>query len=150
MTKRRVFIGLLILIVLMQLIKVDRSNPPLQMHKDFITLTQAPKQINLLLKKSCYDCHSNETHYPWYFSVAPISWWAKDHVNDGRRHLNFSTWADYPSEKKEHKLDECYTEIAEGEMPLTSYTLAHPKAVLSHEQKTMLMEWLKRIEIDKK
>ncbi|MBC7451153.1 MAG: heme-binding domain-containing protein [Cytophagales bacterium] len=147
MTKRRIFIGILIIIVLIQLIKVDKSNPPIVLQKDFVTMTHPPKDIAHILKNSCYDCHSSETRYPWYFSVAPVSWWAKDHVNDGRKHLDFSNWGDYSLEKKLHKLDECYSEIAEDEMPLNSYTAVHSSAALSPEQKTALMDWIKNLDV---
>lgn len=143
--KKKIVISLLILLVLIQLVRVDRTNPVVDSQQDFITLTKPPVEIVSLLKTACYDCHSNETNYPWYFSVAPISWWAKDHVNDGRKHLNYSIWGTYKKERQAHKLEEMYSEVEEGEMPLSSYTLVHSDAKLTPEQKTALVNWLKTV-----
>ncbi|WP_299254090.1 heme-binding domain-containing protein [uncultured Cytophaga sp.] len=141
--KKKIIIGLVILLVGIQLIRVDKTNPPIDSNKDFVSLVKPPVEIGSLLKTACYDCHSNETSYPWYFDVAPISWWAKDHVNDGRKHLNFSIWGDYKEERKAHKLDEMLGEVNEGEMPLSSYTLVHTEAKLTLEQKEALVAWLR-------
>lgn len=143
--KKKIIIGLIVVVVLIQFIRIDKTNPPAEPQQDFIVITQPPAEIVFLLKESCYDCHSNETNYPWYFNVAPISWWAKDHVNDGRKHLNYSTWGTYKKERKEHKLDEMYSEVEEGEMPLTSYTLMHGAAKLTPGQKTALLDWLRTV-----
>ena len=143
--KKKIIIGLVVIIVLIQFIRVDKTNPPVDAQQDFITITKPPIEIVSLLKTACYDCHSNETNYPWYFNVAPISWWAKDHVNDGRKHLNYSIWSTYKPERQAHKLDEMFGEVEEGEMPLSSYTLVHGEAKLTAEQKTALVDWLKTV-----
>ncbi|MGN6646969.1 MAG: heme-binding domain-containing protein [Cytophaga sp.] len=143
--KKKILIGLLVLLVLIQIIRVDKTNPPVDVNNDFITVTKAPVEIAAVLKTACYDCHSNETKYPWYFNVAPISWWAKDHVNDGRKHLNYSIWNTYNKERQNHKLEEMYSEVEEGEMPLSSYTIVHGDAKLTAEQKKALTEWLKTV-----
>ncbi len=98
-------------------------------------------EIKTILKASCYDCHSNESAYPWYTNIAPFSWLVKNHINEGRQHLNFSEWGTYSIEKSDHKLEECIDEVEEGEMPLSSYTLMHKEAELSKEQKEALMHW---------
>ena len=143
--KKKIIIGLLAFLVLIQFIRVDKTNPPVEPQNDFITITQAPAEVVSLLKTACYDCHSNETTYPWYFNVAPISWWAKDHVNDGRKHLNYSIWGTYKKERQIHKLEEMYSEVEEGEMPLSSYTIMHGNAKLTPEQTKALTEWLKTL-----
>jgi len=143
--KKKIIIGLVVVLVLIQFIRVDKTNPPIDASKDFVTLVKAPVEMVSLLKKACYDCHSNETTYPWYFNVAPISWWAKDHVNDGRKHLNFSIWGDYKEERKAHKLEEMLGEIDENEMPLSSYTLMHEESKLTSDEKTALVNWLRTI-----
>ena len=93
--KKKIIIAVLIIIVLIQFIHVGKTNPPVDLKQDFITLTKPPVEITTLLKIACYDCHSNETTYPLYFDIAPISWWAKDHVNDGRKHLNYCILGNY-------------------------------------------------------
>ena len=141
LTLKNTVYALLILLLVMQLFRIDKTNPPADFSKDFITLTQPPPEIAGMLKTSCYDCHSNATTYPWYTNVAPISWWIKHHINDGRKHLNFSIWGSYTSRKADHKLEECVEMTEEGEMPMTSYTLLHGKAKLSKEQQAALVSW---------
>lgn len=145
--KKKIVIGLLVLLVAIQLIRVDKTNPPVDVKQDFITITKPPVEIAALLKTACYDCHSNETKYPWYFDVAPVSWWAKGHVNDGRKHLNFSVWGTYKTERQVHKLDEMYGEVEETEMPLSSYALVHAEAKLTPEQKTAMVNWLRTLDV---
>jgi hypothetical protein len=121
-----------------QFIRVDKTNPVSVPEKDFINVTQPSKEVADLLKTSCYDCHSNETKYPWYFNVAPVSWWLKNHINEGREELNFSLWTDFDAKRKDKKLEESVELINEGEMPMFSYTLAHQEAKLSAtKQKTL-------------
>lgn len=134
-------LALLVLLVLAQFFRINKENPPLQADKDFLTLQKAPEAILSILKTSCYDCHSNQTLYPWYTNVAPLSWWIKHHINEGREHLNFSEWGFYSAEKADHKLEECVEMIQEGEMPMSSYTLIHKEAQLSEEQRLMLVNW---------
>ncbi|WP_018344279.1 heme-binding domain-containing protein [Cytophaga aurantiaca] len=145
--KKKILIGLLVLLVVIQFIRVDKTNPPVDVTQDFITITKPPVEIVSLLKTACYDCHSNETNYPWYFNVAPFSWWAKDHVNDGRKHLNYSIWATYNKERQTHKLDEMYGEVEEDQMPLSSYELMHNEAELTTEQRITLVNWLRTLDV---
>lgn len=139
--KKKIALGVLILLVLVQFIPVDTSNPAIDKQKDFITVTKAPEEVALLLKTSCYDCHSNETAYPWYFKVAPVSWWLKHHINEGREELNFSTWADFSTKRKDKKLKESIKMVQEGEMPMGSYTLVHKEAVINEAQQKTLVDW---------
>jgi len=145
MTIKKVLIGIAVLFLLIQFIRVDKINPPVDPTKDFIVMTNAPKEVVEILKQSCYDCHSNETVYPWYFHIAPVSWWAKDHVNDGRKHLNFSVWGDFKEQRKVKKIDECYMEVEEDQMPLSSYTIIHGSAKLTMEQKATLVSWFQSL-----
>jgi len=139
---KKILSGVIILLVLIQFVRIDKTNPKIIPENDFINITNPSEDIAMVLKNSCYDCHSNESTYPWYTNIAPISWWIKHHINEGRRHINFSEWGDYPLDKLNHKLEECYEEIEEGKMPMTSYTIAHPDAKMTTEQKNKLKEWL--------
>lgn len=144
------FLGAVLLII--QLIRIDKTNPPLNTATDISTVAQAPTEITSLLRSSCYDCHSNEVKYPWYTNVAPISWWIKDHINEAREELNFSEWGSYKTKRIDKKLKECSEMIEEGEMPLSSYTLIHGDAKLSKEQQAQLIAWfnsLRTFESDK-
>lgn len=140
MVKKIIYI-LIVLLILMQLFRIDKTNDVVNSSNDFITINNPPKEIAQLLKSSCYDCHSNLTKYPWYSNVAPISWWIKDHINEGREELNFSEWSTFSEKRKKHKLEECVEMIEEGEMPLKSYTLIHRNANLNSEDASLLIEW---------
>ncbi len=101
---------------------------------------KAPKNIEAILKRSCYDCHSNHTNFPWYSNIAPVSWFTKHHVEEGREHMNFSTWAKYDDEKKLKYLDKIPKAI-KSKMPLPSYLLIHKEAKLSEADKEALTTW---------
>ncbi len=119
-----------------QYIEVERTNPPV---KDDI---EAPLQIKNILKNACYDCHSNETKWPWYSKVAPVSWLIIDDVNEGRKHLNFSEWENLYSRKKDDLKKSIWKELAENEMPPGKYIYLHPGASLEMTQKNVLKRWL--------
>lgn len=140
---KKIAIGFMFLLVIIQFFRIDKTNPKIVAENDFIFQTNPPEHIQTILKTSCYDCHSNESTYPWYTNVAPISWWIKHHINEAREELNFSTWASYPLKKQKHKLEEVYEEVEEGEMPLPSYLIVHSEAKLTTEQKNELVAWFK-------
>ena len=106
--------------------------------------TQPSDEVKMLLKSSCYDCHSNDTEYPWYSNIAPVSYWLAEHIEHGKEELNFSDWENYSAKKKDHKLEELVEEVEEGEMPLNSYTWAHKEAQLTPEQREALIAWAKK------
>lgn len=139
--KKILFVILLILVAI-QFITIDKTNPPVDDSKDFITLTNPPNDLGTVIKSACYDCHSHHTKYPWYSNVAPASWLIKEHINNGRNHLNFSVWTDYKEDKKNHKIEECIDMIKSGEMPMEGYVFFHEEAEINHEQKMQLINWL--------
>ncbi|WP_222537005.1 heme-binding domain-containing protein [Pedobacter polysacchareus] len=102
-------------------------------------------EIGVILRRSCYDCHSNTTAYPWYSNIQPFAWWLQSHVNEGKHELNFDEFNNYDVKKKKHKLDEVIETIEKDEMPLTSYTLIHRGAVLSPKDKDKLITWAKEL-----
>lgn len=101
------------------------------------------KEVAVVLKTSCYDCHSTQTIYPWYSHVAPVSWLVKHDIEEGREELNFSEWKNYTKRKTLKKLDEIGEVLEEGEMPLPIYTIMHRNAKLSQEQKNLIIQWAK-------
>jgi hypothetical protein len=131
------------ILIVLQFFQIDRNDPETDPSKDFLAIAQPPAEIEQMIRVSCYDCHSFETAYPWYTYINPVGWWVKNHIHEGREHLNFSEWANYSGEKRAHKLEECYEEVGEGEMPLSSYTLAHGSARLSQDQRDKLVSWFK-------
>ena len=143
--KKRILLGLVILFLGMQLFRIDMDNPVVNYEQDFISMMNPPSEVESILKTSCYDCHSNETNYPWYSNVAPVSWWVEHHIEEGREELNFSEWGTYDAERKDHKLEECAEEVEEGEMPLQPYTITHGNAKLSEEQRELMEEWFNTV-----
>lgn len=142
--KSKIILGLIIFLILSQLIRIDKTNPPLVQNLDYIEITKPSPEISMLLKNACYDCHSNETVYPWYTNVAPISWWIKNHIKGARSKLNFSTWGSYKENKKGHLVDECHDFVEKKWMPIKSYTLMHGNAKLSETQRKALLDWFKK------
>lgn len=134
-------IALLIFIV-MQFFRIDKANPVLTPDTDYLNMTKPPAEIAAMIKSACYDCHSNESKYPWYAEVAPISWIIKSHISEGRGKMNFSEWGNYQPGRRGHKTDECREMVEKSEMPLTSYKLLHPEARLTKLQKDSLVAWL--------
>jgi len=133
-------LGLLALIavfVALQLVPVERTNPPVGSDVD------APEEVEAILRRSCYDCHSHETRWPWYSYVAPVSWFVVNHVNDGRGDLNFSEWPTFDFEAQDLALSDVREQITKGEMPLPSYLILHPNARLSEDDKAALLDWAK-------
>lgn len=136
---------LFIVFVIIQVFRIDKSNAPLDKSKDILVITQASPEISGILRTSCYDCHSNESVYPWYTNIAPFSWWIKHHMNEGKEELNFSEWGDYKERRKDHKLKESIEMVEEEEMPLGSYTWIHGEAELTKEQQKKLVEWFRSL-----
>lgn len=109
--------------------------------RQITAIQQVPEEVQQILKVSCYDCHSNTTHYPWYNNIQPVAWKLHDHIVEGKKELNFSIFATYPSYRRYKKFKEIQKQIKEDEMPLFSYTLPHRDAVLSDGQKLTLINW---------
>ena len=128
-------IALLGLLVAAQFVPVDRSHPPVVEEID------APVQVRAALERACYDCHSNETVWPAYSYVAPISWLVARDVHEGREHINYSEWNRYSDEERLELMEETWEEIAEGEMPMGPYLVLHPEAKLSTEERAALRAW---------
>lgn len=135
-----------IILILIQFFPIDKINPPIDATQDFIQTTSPPTEVANLLKTACYDCHSHTTKYPWYTNIQPLAWWIKGHVDNGTKHLNYSTWTTYSAKKKAHKIEEM-VEVVEGkEMPMLSYMVAHNDAWISAEQRKVLVDWFKTLE----
>lgn len=100
-----------------------------------------PLEVQNIFNKSCNDCHSNNTRYPWYALVQPVGWFLDDHINEGKEEINFDEFAQYSPRRQYRKFYEIKKQIEEAEMPLTSYLLLHPSAKLSEEQKQTLIGW---------
>ncbi|MBC9929087.1 heme-binding domain-containing protein [Chitinophaga qingshengii] len=109
---------------------------------DISQVVSLPDSIHTLLQQACYDCHSNYTHYPWYAQIQPVGWWLANHVNEGKKELNFHEFGKYPSKRQLHKLKEMKEQIVKGEMPLSSYTLVHKEAIWTPAQQQAVINWI--------
>lgn len=132
---KRLLIGLAAVLILIQLIPVNRTNPPVTAE------IAAPAEVMSVFQRSCYDCHSNETNWRWYSYVAPVSWLTAYDVKEGRGHLNFSEWGSLDGKKQRHKTEEIWDEISKGNMPMKIYVLAHPDVKLSEAEKEAIHQW---------
>lgn len=135
---------LLLVLIAMQFYRPEKNMAQGNHTAIFITETNPPEDVKLILKSTCYDCHSNNTSYPWYNNIAPVSYWLADHVKQGKDELNFSVWGSYSAKKKDHKLEEVVEVIEEGEMPLKEYTWTHTEAKLTDAQKQAVIKWAKQ------
>lgn len=134
-------IVIIALIVLIQLYRPERFTTA-EVTGDHITKKlNVPSNVETILKRSCYDCHSNQTTWPWYSAVAPISWFVISDVTRGRAKMNFSEWGKYSQNKQSIKLDKICDQITDGNMPLKQYLYIHKNAVLSQQDKDILCNW---------
>ncbi len=134
-------LALAALFVVIQFVGPDTTNPPVDAARTIQANTQITPEVAAIIVRACGDCHSHQTRWPWYSHVGPISWFLADHVNDGRKHLNFSEWATYNPKRMSKKLEEMRDEIEKGGMPLKSYLLLHPEARLSQDDIQQLGAW---------
>jgi hypothetical protein len=132
---KKIIIAVVIIIVGIQFIPVDRSNPPVTEE------INAPANVLSILKTSCYDCHSNETTWPWYSYVAPVSFLVAGDVEEARKHLNFTEWDKYDESKQSKKLEHIADAVEEGSMPLPKYILMHKEAELDQSKIKIIKDW---------
>jgi hypothetical protein len=144
-TKYKVLIALLVILVGMQFFGPKKNISAQTPETDFIKSIKPSQEMANLINVSCYDCHSNNTKYPWYNNISPISYWMSSHVNEAKEHLNFSEWGLYPKDKKVKLLEEIREEVQSREMPLNSYTILHSNAKLSDDQIFEVLEWIDKL-----
>ena len=145
---KKIIIALLVAFVIIQFFRIDTSNPPVNKGMDFLTIKNTPLELAKAIRTSCYDCHSNESVYPWYSNIQPVAWWLQDHIEEGRKELNFSTFSTYEPKRQAHKLEEAAEQIEKGDMPLESYVLGHPEAKLTAEQQKNLIQYFRQMAMD--
>lgn len=136
----------LVVFVGIQFIPTERNQSDFVPKTDFLLVHNTPENIGNLLMESCYDCHSNNTKYPWYNRVQPVAWFLEDHIIEGKKELNFSEWDTYSDRRKNSKLNSIISQITDGEMPLFSYTLLHREAVYSESEKKLVIKYMKQIQ----
>ena len=134
-------VALFLVAAVAQLFRPVKFNPPIVAHNSIESHLQIDSPVADILGRACADCHSNQTKWPWYSEVAPVSWFVIDHVNEGRREVNFSTWGDYTEHRAEETLGAISKSVENGSMPLSSYTALHPEAQLTPDERKLLVEW---------
>ena len=133
---------LLVIFVIAQFIRPEKITSAPDLSKDISTAVAVPENVSAILRESCYDCHSNETRYPWYFEIQPVGWWLDDHMKDAKRQMNFSEFAGTSLRRQYHKLEEITEQINQDDMPLPPYLIVHRHAALTQKQKDLLNAWV--------
>jgi len=144
-SKRALKIGVIVVFVGfvgIQFIPSKRNLSDTVSENDFVRTFKPPDQIQKLLKTSCYDCHSNNTRYPWYNKLQPAAWFMEGHIKEGKEELNFSEFGGYSKRRQRSKLKSIISQTKSGEMPIPSYTYVHWDAILSEQEKKMLEDWI--------
>lgn len=139
-------IGLVVLLLFAQFLHPASNHGEMDGPKDITVAVAVPPEVLSVLKKSCYDCHSDYTTYLCYDNITPINYWVDHHISEGKRELNFSTFADYTAKRQAKKLDEIAEQVEKGDMPLGSYTLMHQETKLSEAQRKLIIDWAKAAE----
>lgn len=145
--KRLKIIGLVLLVVLvgLQFFPTGTNHSTTIPSTDFVKTYKAPEDIAQTLQTSCYNCHSNNTDYPWYSRVQPAGWLLENHINKGKEELNLSEFGSYSDRRQQSKLNSMINQIEDGKMPLAAYTFMHRDARLSKEKKKTLLDYLRTL-----
>ena len=138
---KKIILALLVIFIAIQFIQPARNQNGQAMPTDIEKIVVVPANVSGILKTSCYDCHSNNTHYPWYSFIQPGAWLMASHIKNGKAMLNFSQFGEFSNRKQQSKLQGMINQVKDGEMPISSYTLIHRNAVLTAAQKTILINW---------
>lgn len=127
--------------IIIQFIRPDFTNPPINQAETLEAATQVPDNVQKILNRSCKDCHSNETKYPWYSNIQPSAWFLSDHIQEGRKELNLSVWKTYEPRRQRRKLGEICEQVQSKEMPLPSYLWIHWDTKMSESDIKTLCDW---------
>ena len=143
---KTIIVALVSLLVVIQFFRPARNTQKELLDTDITRFTIVPENVAKILRNSCFDCHSNNTNYPWYINLQPAAWFMDNHIRKGKHHLNFSEFGNYPAKKQFRKIQEIKQEVEEGEMPLSSYTLIHWDAKLGPAEKQLIINWADNLE----
>ena len=138
---RWILAAVVVLLLVIQVLRPSKMNPPIDAKGDITASVEVPSHVVAIFGRACNDCHSNDTVWPWYSNIAPISWLITHDVNEGRREMNFSEWSAYDAEKTGKLRKKMCEEVSEGEMPGFVYTLMHPKAKLTNAEVQEVCRW---------
>lgn len=141
---KKIALVLVIVFVAIQFIQPAHNKSGQVLPTDFIKLYVVPNDVQNILQNACYDCHSNNTNYPWYSNIQPIAWLMKSHIDSGKVKLNFSEFGSYSSRRQISKLKGIANQIKDDEMPISSYKAMHTKANLTKEEKSLIIQWMNK------
>ncbi|WP_282121669.1 heme-binding domain-containing protein [Algibacter mikhailovii] len=144
---KKVLFGVLIVFGIAQFFSPDKNQGQMASIKAFLEETNPPEDVRLILQKTCYDCHSDVTEYPWYNHITPINYWLAGHVKDGKKHFNMSNWSGNSIKRKDHKFEELIEMVEDKTMPLNSYTWTHSEAKLTDDQIKSVIDWANLVRI---
>ena len=144
---KKILLLLLVVFVIAQFFGPDKNEGDLTSINAFVNETKPSPEVAAVLKETCYDCHSSHTRYPWYNNITPVNYWLADHIDHGKKHLDFSKWSEDSFKKKDHKLDELIEMVEAKEMPLNSYTWTHSEANLTDAQIQSVIDWAKQVRL---
>lgn len=145
---KKVALGLLAVLVIIQFFRPAKNvSDELITANDISKVYAIPDNVHQVLVSKCYDCHSNNTHYPWYYNIQPVAWWMAAHVDEGKEELNFSEFKTYSEKRANHKIEELSEAVNEGWMPLDSYLWIHHEAKISDEDRVAINAWIKTLPI---
>ncbi len=139
---KKVLLALLVVFLLIQLVQPARNESGQIMPNDISKTVAVPSDIQGILKKACYDCHSNNTVYPWYAHLQPMHWFMNNHIQSGKAELNFNEFGSYTPRRQQSKLRSIENSLENGSMPLSSYVLIHRNAILTETEKSLLLNWV--------
>jgi hypothetical protein len=143
-TLKWIAIGLLTLLLAAQIYQPERPNPTVDESKTISATLDVPPDVKAIFDRSCSDCHTNNTKWPWYSYVAPTSWLTSRDVKNGRLSMNLSVWGTYRKTKQAGKLDDITEQLANDKMPLKPYRMMHPSSVLSKEEIALVTRWAEK------
>lgn len=141
---KKILLALLIVFVAIQFIQPAHNKSVQVLPTDFTKIYVVPDRVKSILRNACYDCHSNNTNYPWYSNIQPVAWVMARHIKTGKEKLNFSDFGSNSTRKQISKLKEMSNQINDNEMPISSYKLMHKYARLSQDKKKLLMNWMQQ------
>jgi hypothetical protein len=138
---KKILLGLAVVFLALQFVRPAKNLSPVPGPQDITTKVAVPAEVRRVFAKACYDCHSDQTRYPWYAEVQPAGWWLASHIQDGKQHLNFSEFGAYDAKKADRKLKQIAREVDDGSMPLHSYTWIHRDAILTATEIKLIGDW---------
>jgi hypothetical protein len=138
---KKILLAALIVFIAIQFVRPAENKNGQASPADISKIDSVPENVQAILKRSCYDCHSNHTNYPWYSNIQPAGWWLSSHIKDGKAELNFSEFGQYSIRRQRSKLNSIAKTVEDGTMPFPSYAFIHKEAALTKDEKALIINW---------